>query len=197
MFHAWPRNKTSPFPFEPLANIQCRKCGRVVCNSCSPHRITIPYQYIVQTPSEAGTISARRPTLEAGAGSSADVQGLGGGERVRLCNPCVPDPNTAPPQTPELLARDYRPARQSIHSRSASAVSPSPSGPYRPTSAFDAAVANFPARRSHGRQSSTNVDRPNRTSRSNTSARDEPGSGLTATYFTNEELESRSRSSTV
>lgn len=27
------------------------------------------------------------------------VNGMSGGERVRLCNPCVPDPNTAPPQT--------------------------------------------------------------------------------------------------
>lgn len=29
-----------------------------------------------------------------------DVNGMSGGERVRLCNPCVPDPNTAPPQGP-------------------------------------------------------------------------------------------------
>lgn len=35
----------------------------------------------------------------AGASSAAlvDVSTLGGGERVRLCNPCVPDPNTTPP----------------------------------------------------------------------------------------------------
>ncbi|EHA25918.1 hypothetical protein ASPNIDRAFT_143971, partial [Aspergillus niger ATCC 1015] len=26
----------------------CRKCGRVVCASCSPHRITIPRQFIVR-----------------------------------------------------------------------------------------------------------------------------------------------------
>ncbi|KAF8249067.1 hypothetical protein K440DRAFT_472297, partial [Wilcoxina mikolae CBS 423.85] len=26
----------------------CRKCGRVVCATCSPHRITIPSAYIVR-----------------------------------------------------------------------------------------------------------------------------------------------------
>lgn len=34
----------------------CRKCGRVVCNKCSPHRITIPYQYIVRPPGALGSI---------------------------------------------------------------------------------------------------------------------------------------------
>ncbi|KAK5990309.1 hypothetical protein PT974_08576 [Cladobotryum mycophilum] len=33
-------------------------------------------------------------------GGFLGVNGLSGGERVRLCNPCVPDPNTAPPQSP-------------------------------------------------------------------------------------------------
>ncbi|KAI6785710.1 uncharacterized protein J7T54_006049 [Emericellopsis cladophorae] len=28
----------------------CRKCGRVVCNACSPHRIIIPHQFIVRPP---------------------------------------------------------------------------------------------------------------------------------------------------
>ncbi|KAK4111947.1 FYVE-domain-containing protein [Canariomyces notabilis] len=72
----------------------CRKCGRVVCNSCSPHRITIPYQYIVRPP---GTPSAQRPVslLDSQIWYSPEFSG---GERVRLCNPCVPDPNTAPPQ---------------------------------------------------------------------------------------------------
>lgn len=80
-----------------------RKCGRVVCNSCSPHRITIPYQYIVQVPVEGAVmgscVSIPRPSVDAArAGSSREVATLGGGERVRLCNPCVPDPNIAPPQ---------------------------------------------------------------------------------------------------
>ncbi|KAL2127585.1 hypothetical protein VTI74DRAFT_10457 [Chaetomium olivicolor] len=74
----------------------CRKCGRVVCNSCSPHRITIPYQYIVRPP------GATLPVAQGASLSLLDSQGWYpefGGERVRLCNPCVPDPNTAPPQT--------------------------------------------------------------------------------------------------
>ncbi|KAH6606641.1 kinase anchor [Trichoderma cornu-damae] len=77
----------------------CRKCGRVVCNSCSPHRIIIPHQFIVRAP---GSEVPLPPTLffdNSGAGY-VDMNGLSGGERVRLCNPCVPDPNTAPPQSP-------------------------------------------------------------------------------------------------
>ncbi|KAK3398123.1 FYVE zinc finger-domain-containing protein [Sordaria brevicollis] len=93
----------------------CRKCGRVVCNSCSPHRITIPYQYIVQPP---GTPRAapRYPgsSFLGGESRSPDFSALGGGERVRLCNPCVPDPNTAPPQQTQ--------AQGSSHSRSHSNV---------------------------------------------------------------------------
>ncbi|KAL2271110.1 hypothetical protein VTJ83DRAFT_481 [Remersonia thermophila] len=81
----------------------CRKCGRVVCNSCSPHRITIPHQYIVRPP------GAPRPVAQSSSLSLLDSQGwypeFGGGERVRLCNPCVPDPNTAPPQAPGSQAR--------------------------------------------------------------------------------------------
>lgn len=63
----------------------CRKCGRVVCSACSPHRITIPRQYIV-TPYE-----------------SAHHSELGGGEVVRVCNPCVPDP-WVPPGSPAPAA---------------------------------------------------------------------------------------------
>ncbi|KAK4147714.1 FYVE zinc finger-domain-containing protein [Dichotomopilus funicola] len=73
----------------------CRKCGRVVCNSCSPHRITIPHQYIVRPP------HAPRPAPHGPPLSLLDSQGwypeFSGGEKVRLCNPCVPDPNVAPP----------------------------------------------------------------------------------------------------
>ena len=65
----------------------CRKCGRVVCNACSPHRITIPRQYIVlPDPSEYTARDPDSPTTRNPA--------LGGGEVVRVCNPCVPDPWT-------------------------------------------------------------------------------------------------------
>lgn len=77
----------------------CRKCGRVVCNSCSLHRIIIPYQYIVRPP--GSEISMPPSLLLDGLGAGYfDVNGPSGEERVRLCNPCVPDPNTAPPQSP-------------------------------------------------------------------------------------------------
>ncbi|KAL4869721.1 hypothetical protein BDV12DRAFT_167557 [Aspergillus spectabilis] len=85
----------------------CRKCGRVVCSSCSPHRITIPRQYIVHppTPDRSSTSAiAHRATqiinLETADSTQSPVAvnpALGGGEEVRLCNPCVPDPNPEPP----------------------------------------------------------------------------------------------------
>jgi hypothetical protein len=57
----------------------CRKCGRVVCANCSPHRITIPREYIVQPP-----------------GLQDGPPLMGGAEVVRVCKPCVPDPWTPP-----------------------------------------------------------------------------------------------------
>ncbi|KAF7557853.1 hypothetical protein G7046_g5956 [Stylonectria norvegica] len=94
----------------------CRKCGRVVCNSCSPHRIIIPYQYIVRP---AGSEAAMPQSLLADGLASGyfDVNGMSGGERVRLCNPCVPDPNTAPPQSPSSSV-----AARSTHQRSRSSI---------------------------------------------------------------------------
>ena len=96
----------------------CRKCGRVVCANCSPHRITIPRQFIVHPPEDA----TPSPSASNTAGvevvdltSDDDTPGeraiaeerpqsseyridpaLGGGQEVRLCNPCVPDPNPLP-----------------------------------------------------------------------------------------------------
>ena len=74
-----------------------RKCGRVVCNACSPHRIIIPHQYIVRPPGTEMPVPQSLLMDSLGVGYF-DVNGSSGGERVRLCNPCVPDPNTAPPQ---------------------------------------------------------------------------------------------------
>lgn len=93
----------------------CRKCGRVVCASCSPHRITIPYQYIVRPPHE--TAFLQRYGVE---GGIADFSTASGGEPVRLCNPCVPDPNTTPPGTRHPPS-NYQP--RSGHHRSQSASS--------------------------------------------------------------------------
>ncbi|KAH6888689.1 FYVE zinc finger-domain-containing protein [Thelonectria olida] len=96
----------------------CRKCGRVVCNSCSPHRIIIPYQYIVRPP--GSEVGVPQSLLIDGLGTGYfNVSNVAGGERVRLCNPCVPDPNTAPPQSPNSSATlSPRPA----HTRSLSSA---------------------------------------------------------------------------
>lgn len=94
----------------------CRKCGRVVCANCSPHRITIPRQFIVHPPEDASPNSANNPGVEVvdlisdddAPGEVANIgerpqssedrtnPALGGGQEVRLCNPCVPDPNPLP-----------------------------------------------------------------------------------------------------
>ncbi|KXJ85917.1 hypothetical protein Micbo1qcDRAFT_153554 [Microdochium bolleyi] len=97
----------------------CRKCGRVVCNSCSPHRIVIPHQYIVRPPGEYPF----PPFPQAGdEGGIADFSGVSGGERVRLCNPCVPDPNTTPPRS-QALAGNMSPRTPHQRSHSSSDTS--------------------------------------------------------------------------
>lgn len=126
----------------------CRKCGRVVCNSCSPHRITIPYQYIVQQPSEgASSGSGIRPSFGAqrDGGSLVRAGSLGGGERVRLCNPCVPDPNTAPPQSP--APHLHQPSHRQ-HNRSASTATGSFNSPgnYRSRDEVERLISKFPQR---------------------------------------------------
>ena len=121
----------------------CRKCGRVVCGKCSPHRITIPRQFIVHPPEEAPIAMAPKDagnevvdltgdndSDDEAHGSSGRRQSsdygidpaLGGGQEVRLCNPCVPDPNPMPHQ-PYSPTADYtisafsRPDRPSLHSQ--------------------------------------------------------------------------------
>ncbi|KAK7970049.1 FYVE zinc finger-domain-containing protein [Apiospora saccharicola] len=100
----------------------CRKCGRVVCANCSPHRITIPYQYIVRPPGDQAMLRASGIWGEEG--TIVDFSNIGGGERVRLCNPCVPDPNTTPPQSqgqPSTHGPPFSP--RSSHQRSQSTAS--------------------------------------------------------------------------
>ncbi|KAI9653121.1 MAG: hypothetical protein M1831_006205 [Alyxoria varia] len=76
----------------------CRKCGKVVCASCSQHRITIPRQFIVHPPI-LNPLGA--DILSVAPESLAHLSPLGGGEVVRVCNPCVPDPNLNPPPQQE------------------------------------------------------------------------------------------------
>ncbi|KAK6842843.1 hypothetical protein PG995_001855 [Apiospora arundinis] len=57
-------------------------------------------------------------------GTLLDFSNIGGGERVRLCNPCVPDPNTTPPQTQGQPATHGPPfSPRSPHQRSQSTAS--------------------------------------------------------------------------
>ncbi|SZF00257.1 unnamed protein product [Blumeria hordei] len=98
----------------PLCNTQfsfflrkhhCRKCGRVVCNSCSPHRIIIPNRYIIQPPVEG--VTRRLSDLGLAENLNEDSSRLNnmmGGEKVRLCNPCVPSlSSTSPRYSPDEI----------------------------------------------------------------------------------------------
>ena len=104
----------------------------MVCAKCSPHRITIPREYIVhppdlsasagsqpsntvvdltsdsdgepsEEPSEESSTSQSEPTITTPRPSSSNLPRASGGEVVRVCNPCVPDPNYSPPpqQSPQ------------------------------------------------------------------------------------------------
>ena len=121
----------------------CRKCGRVVCASCSPHRITIPRQYIVRPPEFVDLIpdspqmpsshpppvvdlTGDDPVLSSSTSAVAATTrttvlnpALGGGEEVRLCNPCVPDPNPNPLGYNTVRAHGHR----SAHSLSSTIAS--------------------------------------------------------------------------
>ncbi|KAJ5032427.1 uncharacterized protein L3040_009032 [Drepanopeziza brunnea f. sp. 'multigermtubi'] len=162
----------------------CRKCGRVVCGSCSPHRITIPHQFIVQPPSEATSPTKYpRPALDAGrVGSFTAVENLGGGERVRLCNPCVPDPNVAPPQVAD---NRRRPSHQG-HSHSEGNTATSTNSPSIQSTQIPTLPSTFPRR---PRQPS------------NSSLFDQSRSSYTegnhSRLVRSEELHNRSRSNTV
>ncbi|CAN9453255.1 unnamed protein product [Alternaria alternata] len=100
-----------PFSFL-LRRHHCRKCGRVVCASCSPHRITIPRQFIVHPPSESTANFIDLTGEDENAMSPFGPfrnPALGGGEEVRVCNPCVPDPNFSPPPRYDSLGHGSRP----------------------------------------------------------------------------------------
>ena len=87
----------------------CRKCGRVVCANCSPHRITIPRQYTVNPPAifpieiDLTGDSPQEDDTTARLAANELYPGSSDGQEVRLCNPCVPDPHPSP-STPSFYA---------------------------------------------------------------------------------------------
>lgn len=159
-----------------------------MCNACSPHRITIPHQYIVHPPEDPAASEIRPSVDPARARSSTLVASLGGGERVRLCNPCVPDPNIAPPQT----RSDGQPIQSQGHSRSASSV------PYTLSRRGDLDIPNY---RQPQRDSSLSAEaRHNRNliwAASGQAPQQQSSYSYRDESLLRPELEARSRSSTV
>ena len=158
----------------------CRKCGRVVCANCSPHRITIPRQFTVHPPgnspsttqprihgidvvdltgNDEASPSASHSPVETGRDGIDPA--LGGGQEVRLCNPCVPDPNPLPHlhHASPRYALDSFPRPDPIPRLSSSQVPPR-------TSSYQRPLPPPPRRESLGRQSHHSRVVPNPDSRS-------------------------------
>lgn len=76
----------------------CRRCGQVVCAPCSPHRVTIPQEFVVRPPDTNRRAQLPLPPIPAFGPRQGSSPLVGGGNQVRVCNPCVPDPNPEPPR---------------------------------------------------------------------------------------------------
>ncbi|KAH7066336.1 FYVE zinc finger-domain-containing protein [Paraphoma chrysanthemicola] len=122
----------------------CRKCGRVVCATCSPHRITIPRQFIVHPPSDvmSNIIDLTGDEDNMSPYGPFRNPALGGGEEVRVCNPCVPDPNYGPP--PQYVPSG--PARYHSQSSNSSRTYYPPSHPPHPRSHRSSSGVHDPSR---------------------------------------------------
>ncbi|KAF3171120.1 hypothetical protein TWF788_010007 [Orbilia oligospora] len=70
----------------------CRKCGRVVCAPCSPHRIAIPRSYVVYPPHSIEAELAQSYIDAHGHRIYADGEE---GVEVRICNECLAGENPA------------------------------------------------------------------------------------------------------
>ncbi|KAK6539480.1 hypothetical protein TWF694_009703 [Orbilia ellipsospora] len=88
----------------------CRKCGRVVCAPCSPHRIVIPKSYVVYPPNAIDVDLASESYVDA-AGNRRGSYGGDTGVEVRICNTCLMG---GPPSSSSQAANQAR--RQSIQS---------------------------------------------------------------------------------
>ena len=139
----------------------CRKCGRVVCGECSPHRITLPRSMIVYPPGTELLASPPRTstdhnvsTIDLTGDDDEEVSGvrspsthshrsdLEGGLKVRLCNPCVPDPQPDPQddeETPNLytnsLLEPFRPIGREHNQHNSTFSRPPPPFPPQNSSA--------------------------------------------------------------
>ncbi|RKF60224.1 putative fyve zinc finger protein [Erysiphe neolycopersici] len=139
-----------------LRKHHCRRCGRVVCDSCSPHRITIPFQYIVQ-PSPQGEASVTLIPRIRQTEIDNSLEYIGGGRQVRLCNPCVPDPNTTPARVVVDQNRRHGENLHNIFNQSAPTQTMEPSlsmishSPRQPSSAVSSNPSTYSIQQSSAR----------------------------------------------
>jgi hypothetical protein len=65
----------------------CRKCGRVVCNPCSPHRITIPKAFVVRPAIESSFCQPLH--TPSGYDDGPRLGDEDDGLQVRICDHCL------------------------------------------------------------------------------------------------------------
>ncbi|KAF3939830.1 hypothetical protein ABW19_dt0204427 [Dactylella cylindrospora] len=72
----------------------CRKCGRVVCAPCSPHRIVIPKSFVVYPPNTIDPDLALLGITDPVNNRRHSYMGGDTGVEVRICNNCLAGENT-------------------------------------------------------------------------------------------------------
>ncbi|EPS41707.1 hypothetical protein H072_4394 [Dactylellina haptotyla CBS 200.50] len=88
----------------------CRKCGRVVCAPCSPHRIVIPRSFVVYPPNSIDPDLSSQAYVDSAGNRRSSFGGGDAGVEVRICNQC--------------LAGDYPSSSSSSNQRRQSIQSP-------------------------------------------------------------------------
>ncbi|KAF3934131.1 hypothetical protein ABW20_dc0100407 [Dactylellina cionopaga] len=90
----------------------CRKCGRVVCAPCSPHRIVIPKSFVVYPPN-AIDLDQSQSYVDS-SGNRRDSYVGDTGVEVRICNNCLAGENPSAASTGPQTTNQAR--RQSMQS---------------------------------------------------------------------------------
>ncbi|KAJ6264441.1 hypothetical protein Dda_0587 [Drechslerella dactyloides] len=73
----------------------CRKCGRVVCAPCSPHRIVIPKSFVVYPPNTLEAELLAQTYVDGAGNRRHSYMGGDTGVEVRICNNCLAGENSA------------------------------------------------------------------------------------------------------
>ncbi|KAK6338921.1 hypothetical protein TWF696_009722 [Orbilia brochopaga] len=87
----------------------CRKCGRVVCAPCSPHRIVIPKSFVVYPPNTLEAEILSQTFIDPAGNRRHSYVGGDTGVEVRICNNCLAGENTASATRTQVSANNQQP----------------------------------------------------------------------------------------